>query len=121
MIKLIYVLDMTILQQILTLIISLSTVFGIFTGVINWLFNKKLDPIKNENLRNQMETWRYTVVSFASDLHNGIIKTKFEYEAIFVFIDNYEDAIERLKVKNTVFEEEVIYIKEKYHELIGIK
>lgn len=112
---------MTTIQQILTLVISLSTVFGIFTGIINWLFNKKLDPINKENLKHQMETWRYTVVSFASDLHNGTSKTKFEFEAIFVFIDNYEDAIERLKLKNTVFEEEVLYIKEKYHELIGIK
>jgi len=112
------------IQQILGLIVSLSTVLGIFTGIINRTFNKKLKPLEDkldkhekEDLQNRMSQLRFQVVSFASDLRKGITKTKYEFEAIFKFIDDYEAIIETLQINNNLFAEEVLYIKECYHEL----
>lgn len=109
------------IQSIFGLIISLSTVLGIFSAIINKTFDKKLKPLEdkidtehNNSLKRSMETWRYSVVQFASDLHNGKEKTKYEYEAILVYIDNYTKAVEELDVVNSVFEEEELYIRSKY-------
>ena len=109
------------LKEILGLIISLSTVFGIFTGIVNKLFSNKLKPIEaridkehEDSIKKDMSQIRYTVVSFASDLHNGIPKTRFEFDAIFQFISEYENIIDQLGIKNGLFSEEVSYIKEQY-------
>ena len=108
---------MTMIQQTLTLIISLATVFGIFTGIINWLFDKKLNPIKEDTLRSDLAIYRYNVVSFASDLRKNIPHSKFEYDAIFNFIDMYGDGVKKLNITNNLFVSEVEYIKKKYSEL----
>lgn len=117
---------MDTLKNILGLIVSLSSVFGIFTGIINKMFSKKLKPLEDrieqehtDSIKKDMSQLRYTVVSFASDLHNGIPKTRFEFDAIFQFIAEYENIIKQLKIKNGLFEEEVVYIKQKYHELMN--
>ena len=106
------------------LIITISSVLGIFTGIINKVFTKKLKPIEDKiekhrlaNLRADMEEWRYQVVSFASDLRKGIPKSRFEYEAIFVFMDEYEEAVEELNINNGLFQIESQYIKKCYNEL----
>ena len=106
------------------LIITISSVLGIFTGIVNKVFTKKLKPIEDKiekhrlaNLRADMEEWRYQVVSFASDLHKGIPKTRHEYEAIFVFMDEYEKAVEELGINNNFFTEESRVIRESYREL----
>ena len=110
---------MTMIQQTLTLIISLATVFGIFTGIINWLFDKKLNPIKEDTLRSDLAIYRYNVVSFASDLRQDqeMDSLKNEYDAIFNFIDMYEDGVKKLNITNNLFVSEVEYIKKKYSEL----
>lgn len=114
------------IKEILGLIISLSTVFGIFTGIINRMFSKKLKPLEDridkehqDSIKKDMSQLRYIVVSFASDLHNGIPKTRFEFDAIFQFIGEYETIIKQLNIKNGLFEEEVSYIREQYHNLIS--
>ena len=106
------------------LIITISSVLGIFTGIVNKVFTKKLKPIEDKiekhrlaNLRADMEEWRYQVVSFASDLHKGTPKTRHEYEAIFVFMDEYEKAVEELGINNNFFTEESRVIRESYREL----
>lgn len=112
------------IQKLGSLVITLSGVLGIFTGIVNKIFTKKLKPIEEKveqhrqaNLRADMEEWRYHVVSFASDLHKGIPKTRHEYEAIFVFIDEYEKAVEELGITNNFFTEESRVIRESYREL----
>ena len=116
------------LKDVLSLMISLSTVLGIFTGIVNKLFTKKLKPIEEKveknrlaNLKTNMEEWRFQVVSFSSDLRKGITKSRFEFEAIFIFIDEYEEAVEELGITNNFFSEEVVYIKECYRELMKRK
>lgn len=106
------------------LIITISSVLGIFTGIVNKVFTKKLKPIEEKiekhrlsNLRADMEEWRYQVVSFASDLRKGVSKSRFEYEAIFTFMDEYEMAVEELGINNGLFEVESQFIKKSYKEL----
>lgn len=113
------------MQTFITLFVSLTTVLGIFTGIINKLFSKKLKPIEDrldknekESLEKDMNFWRYHVVSFASELHSGVPKTKYEFEAVFKFIDEYEKAIKKLKAKNSLFEAEEEYIRETYQHII---
>lgn len=109
------------ISAILGLIVSVSTVLGIFTAIVNKSFAKKLKPIEYKiekhrvaNLRADMEEWRYQVVSFASELRKGISKSKYEYEAIFTFMDEYEKAVEELGLNNGLFSLESQYIKESY-------
>ncbi len=116
------------IQSIFGLIISLSTVLGIFSAIINKTFDKKLKPLedkidKNERLsiENDMDEWRYQCVSFASDLHKNIPKTIYEFEIIFKLCDKYEAAVEVLGVKNNLFTEELAFIKEEYHKLLANK
>ena len=116
--------NMEIMKTILSLIISLSTVLGIFTGIINKSFAKRLKPLEDRiergeknSMKHDLGQLRYLVVSFANDLRNGVPKSKFQFDAVFAFIDEYEEMISKLKIKNSLFHEEVTYIRDKYHEL----
>jgi hypothetical protein len=117
---------MATVQDILGIIISIASVLGIFTGIINKLFNGKLEPIKQridemdeDNLRENLQQYRFSVVCFASELRKGERKTRYEFESILAFVDLYEHGVERLKIHNGLFEEEVRYIKEEYRKLKG--
>jgi len=112
------------IKDILTFIISLSSVLGIFTGIVNKLFNNKLKPINEKidknhaaSIREDMRMARYQVVRFASELRRGVPKSRFEFEAVAEFADSYEKAVKELGIQNSFFVEEEIYIKQKYHEL----
>ena len=101
---------------------------GIFTGIINRMFNKRLQPLENRieqgeknSMKHDMSQLRFTIVSFANDLRNGMIKSKPQFDAIFSFMDEYEEMIEQLHIKNGLFKEEEIYIREQYHKLIDNK
>ena len=113
-------------STILGLVISIVSVLGIFTGIVNKMFSKKLKPIEDrlfadetENTKNQMNNLRYRVVTFANDLHNGIKHSRYEFEIIFTFIDGYEQLVEKLGVSNNYFSEECRYITEQYRELVN--
>lgn len=115
---------MGMLKDILGLVISLSTVFGIFTAIINKMFSKKLKPLEDRidqgeknSMKHDMGQLRYLVVSFANDLRNGVSKSKFQFDAVFSFIDEYEEMINTLHIKNGLFLEEENYIKEQYRKL----
>lgn len=112
------------ISTILGLIISVSSVLGIFTAIVNKSFSKRLKPIEDrltkderDNMKNHMNNLRYRVVTFANDLHKGIEHSKYEYSIIFQFINDYEDCIEKLEVSNHLFDEEVRYIEKCYREL----
>lgn len=115
---------MELLKTILSIIISLSTVLTIFTGIVNTMFSKKLKPIEDKIERNRLDSIqedmrmaRYQVVKFASELRAGVKKTRYEFEAVAEFANSYEKAVEELGVKNNFFTAEEEYIKECYHEL----
>lgn len=114
------------ISSILGLILSVASVLGIFTGIVNKIFSKKLKPLEErlladekENTRNQMNNLRYRVVSFANDLHIGRKHSRYEFEIIFTFIDEYEKIVEKLGVNNNYFTEECRYITEQYRELVN--
>ena len=114
------------IETTLGLIISVASVLGIFTGIINKLFNiklkpieKRIDTIERDNLQENLHQYRHSVVCFASELRKGEAKTRFEFESILSFINLYEKGIETLGIHNGLFEEEVYYIKEEYRKLKG--
>lgn len=119
---------MDTVKNILTLTISLSTVLGIFTGIINKAFSKKLKPIEDkidkteqEGLKRDMMMVRSQVISAAADLHRGIELTKYQYDYLFDCMDMYEDYVKRLNITNNLFSSEEEYIKERYKEFIDKK
>ena len=115
---------MELLKTILSVIISLSTVLTIFTGIVNTLFDKKLKPIdekieKNrlDSVKEDMRMARYQVVKFASELRQGVKKTRYEFEAVAEFADSYENAVKELGITNNFFTAEEEFIKERYKKL----
>ena len=115
---------MDIAKNVLGLIISGSTVLGIFTGIVNKVIAKKIQPISDkidknerENLEHKMQQWRFECVTFASNLRKGVPFSIYEFQAIFVFADKYEQAVKKLDLTNNLFEEELTYIRKKYQEL----
>ena len=112
------------IKAILSIIISISTVLGIFTGIINKLFSNKLQPIESkieqnrvQSIRGDMALNRYQVVRFASELHRGIPKTRYEFESIADICNAYEKEVEELGVTNNFFTAEEEFIKECYRKL----
>lgn len=113
------------IQTIFAFIISLTTVLGIFTAIINKSFAKKLKPIEDrmdketaKALEKSMLMWRFEIVTFASELHNGAKKSTYEFDAIFTFIDEYSKAVKQLNIKNSLFEAEEEFIRETYKNIV---
>lgn len=93
---------------------------SIAIALINKKTNKKLDVIKNiENKidTNEKDHLRFSILSFAGDLRNGVKKTRQEFETIFAFHDKYEEIIRGLKQHNGYCDSEFEFIKEKYKKL----
>lgn len=105
--------DLSNIQVIISLILSMSTLLGIFAGVINRMLDKKLKGLYHDNRRQ----YRYMIVDFAGDLHNGIPKIREEFQAIFDIFGRYEYLAEKLKVRNHYADSEMEYIKQKYKEI----
>lgn len=105
------------------------TAITTIVGALTWLLNKmifkpigqKLDALDRKIDVNKKGDLRYTILSFASDLRNGVAKTRQEYETIFAFYDDYETLIELLKEKNGYLETEMDYIVLQYNSLKGDK
>lgn len=106
---------------------SLITAITAILGAMTWLLNKivfkpmgqKLDALDRKIDKNKKDDLRYTILSFAGDLRNGVAKTRQEYETIFAFYDDYETLIEHLKEKNGYLETEMEYIILQYNSLKG--
>lgn len=106
---------------------SLITAITAILGALTWLLNKivfkpmgqKLDALDRKIDKNKKDDLRYTILSFAGDLRNGVAKTRQEYETIFAFYDDYETLIEHLKEKNGYLETEMEYIILQYNNLKG--
>lgn len=119
---------MNTIKDILGIIISLSTILGIFTGIINRSFSKRLKPIENkidvtekEGLKRDMMMMRSQVISFAADLHRGVPATLYQFEYVFDCMNMYEDYVSKLGLTNNLFTSEEKYIREKYQEFINQK
>lgn len=106
-----------------TIITAMTTIVGFLGLLLNKIVFKpmgqKLDALDRKIDMNKKDDLRYTILSFASDLRNGVAKTRQEYETIFAFHDDYETLIEHLKEKNGYLETEMDYIILQYNKLKG--
>lgn len=115
---------MELVKTILSIVISLSTVLTIFTGIINTLFNNKLKPIEEkieknrvDSMRGDLTVTRYQIVRFASELHRNVKKTRYEFECIATLCNEYEEAVKELGITNNFFTAEEEFIKQCYQKL----
>lgn len=102
--------DLSNIQLLIGLLISMSTLFGVLANFFNKVLANKLKPF-HDNQRMQL---RFELCSFAGDLRNGINKTREEFQAIFEMYDRYELLIEKLNLKNHYIDNEMLYITEQY-------
>ena len=105
--------DISNIQTVVTLLIGMSTLLTGLGAFLNKMLDKKLIGLYHDNRRQ----YRYMIVDFAGDLHNGIPKTREEFQSILDIFGRYETLVEKLKVKNHYTDSEIAYIKEKYKEL----
>ena len=112
------------IKEYLNLLLTISSVLGAFSAIVNKLIDRKIKPLekkidKNElaSLKKDMEQWRFEVCRFAGDLRRGTPHTRHEYASIFVFLSDYDEAVDRLGVHNGLFESEEAFIRECYDKL----
>lgn len=65
---------------------------------------------------NEMDRIRWEILDFANSCRNGRKHSKREFEHIFDLDTKYSSLLERINVKNGVYEEDFRYIKEVYAE-----
>ena len=58
------------------------------------------------------------LIYYGGDIFRTTGLTIYEFEIIFKLADKYEQMVEELGVKNNLFEEELLYIKEEYRKLL---
>ncbi|MGN0162941.1 MAG: hypothetical protein ACI4EA_05080 [Candidatus Ornithomonoglobus sp.] len=84
--------------------------------------SNKLDTIQSDFTDDKIENMRWKILSFASNLINGVIDGKACYKEQFDNIlktyDKYENILKENDMKNGQVEESMKFIKERYHELI---
>ncbi len=81
------------------------------------VIKEELQPISEQIDNNEKDRLRFEILSFASDLRNGINKTRQEFETIFTYYDKYENIIRKLKMHNGYLDTEFEFIKLKYIDL----
>lgn len=108
---------MSNLTTILKDVIEFVTQLGILLAAISKILDSKM---KERNKISRM-LLRYTIVSFASDLHKGVAKTRDQFLSIFEQIDEYKEICEKYNLKNHLFEEECEFIDKCYHSLDILK
>lgn len=81
------------------------------------VIKEELQPISEQIDNNEKDRLRFEILSFASDLRNGINKTRQEFETIFAYYDKYENIIRKLKMHNGYLDTEFEFIKLKYIDL----
>ena len=104
---------------ITSLTIIISAVIKVMDKTIFNPMFKRLDKLDKKIDNNRKDDLRYKILSFASDLRNGIGKTRQEYETIFMFYDKYELLIKTLEETNGYLETEMEYIKKQYNSLMN--
>lgn len=112
------------IKEYLNLLLTISSVLGAFSAIVNKLIDRKIKPLEKKiddnelaSLKKDMEHWRFEVCRFAGDLRRGIPHTRHEYASIFVFLSDYDEAVDRLGVHNGLFESEEAFIRECYNKL----
>lgn len=110
-----------VLINLFIIIINAVTQFFKSKKTIKKVLDDSLEDKLNEKLRglydDNRRQYRFQIVDFAGDLHNGIPKTREEFQAIFEIFDRYESLVERLNIKNHYVDSEMNYINEQYKKI----
>lgn len=99
------------------------------TGVFRKAIKDEIKPLENEvgNIKKDVNSLsveqqefesrylRRYILTYASQIRSGVVKTNDEYEDFFRAVDRYEELIKKLKIKNGFVENEVKYVKDKYN------
>ena len=110
-----------VLINLFIIMVNAVTQFFKSKNTIKKVLNESLEDKLNEKLRglydDNRRQYRFQIVDFAGDLHNGIHKTREEFQAIFEIFDRYESLVERLNIKNHYVDSEMNYINEQYKKM----
>lgn len=102
--------------MVLEILKELAT-FATEAAVLITAIAKLLDSREKKKTNVNRILLRYMIVSFASDLHKGVPKTRDEFLSIFEQIDEYKNICDELNVKNHLFENECAYIDKCFQSL----
>lgn len=82
---------------------------------------KDINSLSVEQQEFESRYLRRYILTYASQIRNGEVKTNDEYEDFFRAVDRYEMLIKKLKIKNGYVENEVGYVKDKYNKIWFLK
>lgn len=78
---------------------------------------KDISDLSDAKDEDKMQSLRYDCLCFASDIRNGVVKTRQQYEEIFRMETRYNDLIKKHKITNGYMHEEMLYVHEQYRKL----
>lgn len=76
---------------------------------------KDVNSLSVEQQEFESRYLRRYILTYASQIRSGVVKTNDEFEDFFRAVDRYEELIKKLKIKNGFVENEVKYVKDKYN------
>lgn len=80
---------------------------------------EKVDLMEKDREKNKLESKRTKVLAFASSCRNGERHTLEEFEHYINMIDEYDDYVEKNKIKNGVMKVQTKYIKRLYESILA--
>lgn len=79
----------------------------------------KVEEMQKDREKNKLESKRTKILTFASSCRNGERHTLEEFEHYINMIDEYDDYVEKNKIKNGVMKMQTKYIKKLYENLLA--
>lgn len=79
---------------------------------------ERQNDLEKINLEKDYHDIREKILNFASDVHNGIGKTRLQYEEYFdKWLPKYDHLVNKLNLTNNWATEEIRYVKRQYRDL----
>lgn len=83
-------------------------------ALMNHDVKEQLDKIEKDLQQHKVESWRRDIRNFANDCMNRKRHTKEEFDNFFETYSNYEEYIEKNKLKNGRVDAEFAYVQKIY-------
>ena len=79
---------------------------------------ERQDELEKINLEKEYHDIREKILNFASDVHNGVGKTRLQYEEYFdKWLPKYDYLVHKLNLTNNWATEEIRYVKTQYRKM----
>ena len=79
---------------------------------------ERQDELEKINLEKDYHDIREKILNFASDVHNGVGKTRLQYEEYFdKWLPKYDYLVHKLNLTNNWATEEIRYVKTQYTKM----